>query len=111
MATKEKAEKDVAIEAVKEADKKVDDIKAERAAKRAVRFAKRENWWGPFKYAGKLFNVVEEHPVASATCALTGGAAAVALVIGKDHFFGKKEEDVTEESTEEVVEAPFDTEA
>lgn len=111
---KQEVEANVAIESVKEADKKVADIKAEQAAKRAARFAKRENWWGPFKYVGKFFNVCEEHPVATGVSVALGVPLGIGAVVAKDHFFGKKDEEATEEETpllEEANEAPFDTEA
>ena len=113
MATKEKVEATVAVESVKEADKKVADIKAEQAAKRAARFTKRENWWGPLKYVGKFFNVCEEHPVATGVSVALGVPLGIGAVVAKDHFFGKKDDEETteEETLLETETAPFDTEA
>lgn len=113
MAEVEKAEANVAVNAVTEADKKVADIKAEKEAKKAARQNKRLGWKGPLKYIGKAINVVEDHPVATAVSVLTGvpiGAAGVLLY----QKYGKKSDDVIEEATdaeETEAEPPFDTEA
>lgn len=110
----EKIEAAQANNAVVEADKKVADIKAEKAAKKAERQNKRLEWKGPLKLIGKVINHVEDHPVATAVSILAGvpiGAAGVVLY----NKYGKKSEetvDVDVEITEtEEAEAPFDTEA
>lgn len=111
----EKIEANVATTAVVEADKKVADIKAEKAAKKAARQNKRLEWKGPLKLVGKAINHIENHPVATAVSVLAGvpiGAAGVVLY----NKYGKKSEeavdvDVEITETEEANEAPFDTEA
>ena len=110
----EKIEAAQANNAVVEADKKVADIKAEKAARKAERQNKRLEWKGPLKIVGKVINHVENHPVATAVSVLAGvpiGAAGVVLY----NKYGKKSEetvDVDVEITEtEEAEAPFDTEA
>ncbi len=110
----EKIEAAQANNAVVEADKKVADIKAEKAAKKAERQNKRLEWKGPLKLVGKVINHIEDHPVATAVSVLAGvpiGAAGVVLY----NKYGKKSEetvDVDVEITEtEEAEAPFDTEA
>ena len=110
MATKEKAEKDVALEAVKEADNKVAEIKAEKAAKKAERQAKRETWKGPLKVLGKGINWCENNPGPAAVCVVTGTGLGWAGKVLFDKFVSKNAE-ATEETEEVVEEAPFDTEA
>lgn len=115
MAEVEKIETKVAVEAVEAADKKVADIKAERAAKKAERQDKRLGWKGPFKLIGKGINFVEDHPVATGISVLAGvpiGAAGVILY----NKYGKKSDDDTVDVEVEIEEteteqAPFDTEA
>ena len=115
MAEVEKIETKVAVEAVEAADKKVADIKAERAAKKAERQNKRLGWKGPFKLIGKGINFVEDHPVATGISVLAGvpiGAAGVILY----NKYGKKSDDDTVDVEVEIEEteteqAPFDTEA
>ena len=112
--TVEKVEANVATTAVVEADKKVADIKAEKAAKKAERQNKRLEWKGPMKLVGKVINHIEDHPVATAVSVLAGvpiGAAGVVLY----NKYGKKSEE-TEVETEVTIdetadEAPFDAEA
>lgn len=111
----EKIEAAQANNAVVEADKKVADIKAEKAAKKAERQNKRLEWKGPLKLVGKVINHIEDHPVATAVSVLAGvpiGAAGVVLY----NKYGKKSEetvdvDVEITETEEANEPPFDTEA
>lgn len=111
----EKIEAAQANNAVVKADKKVADIKAEKAAKKAERQNKRLEWKGPLKLVGKVINHVENHPVATAVSVLAGvpiGAAGVVLY----NKYGKKSEetvdvDVEITETEEANEAPFDAEA
>lgn len=113
--TVEKVEATVATTAVVEADKKVADIKAEKAAKKAERQNKRLEWKGPMKLVGKVINHIEDHPVATAVSVLAGvpiGAAGVVLY----NKYGKKSEEAVEVETEvtideEANEAPFDAEA
>lgn len=108
MATKEKIEKDVALEAVREADEKVADIKAEKAAKKAKRQEARANWKGPLKAIGKGINWCENNPGPAAVCLVTGTGLGWAGKVVYDHFKSKNA-GATEET--EVEEAPFDTEA
>lgn len=111
----EKIEAAQANNAVVEADKKVADIRAEKAAKKAERQNKRLEWKGPMKLVGKVINHIEDHPIATAVSVLAGvpiGAAGVVLY----NKYGKKEETVVETDveiteTEEANEAPFDAEA
>lgn len=114
---KQEVEAEVAIESVKEADKKVADIKAERAAKKAARMQKRLQWKGPFKPLGTLVNAYDENPGKMWTATALGGGLGGLVVLGVQKAiekFGNKTEEVTEEETpllEEANEAPFDTEA
>ena len=111
----EKIEANVATTAVVEADKKVADIKAEKAAKKAERQNKRLEWKGPMKLVGKVINHIEDHPVATAVSVLAGvpiGAAGVVLY----NKYGKKSEETVEVETEVAIdetadEPPFDAEA
>lgn len=112
----EKIEAAQANNAVVEADKKVADIKAEKAAKKAERQNKRLEWKGPLKIVGKVINHVENHPVATAVSVLAGvpiGAAGVVLYnkYGKQKSEETVDVDVEITETEEANEAPFDTEA
>lgn len=117
MAEVEKIEATQAVEAVKEADKKLADIKAEKAAKKAERQNKRLGWKGPFKYVGKFINVVEDHPVATGVCVLAGVPLGVGGVYLYDKYGKKKPDDdtvdvdVEVEVETETEQAPFDTEA
>lgn len=111
----EKIETKVAVEAVTEADKKIADIKAEKAAKKAARQNKRLGWKGPGKLVGKAINFVEDHPVATTVSFLAGVPVGVAGVLIYQKL-SNKSDDVAEEATEsneteESNEAPFDTEA
>lgn len=104
------------LEAVKTAEEKVEKIKAERAAKKAARCAKRLEWKGPFKFVGKIVNAYDEKPVEMWTGTLLGGAAGAAAVFGGrkllDKFCNNTEaETETEEKEEGTETAPFDTEA
>ena len=115
MATKEKAEKDIALQEVEKADEKVNAIKAERKAKVEARCAKRDNWKGPFKLLGKVVNAYDREPGKMWGATVVGGGIGGLIVLGVQEgikHFGNKTDDATEE-TEEVVEetAPFDTEA
>ena len=112
----EKIEVNQAVTTVTEADKKVEQIKAEKAAKKAERQNKRLAWKGPFKYVGKFINVVEDHPVATGVSVLAGVPLGVGAVYLYDKY-AKKADDVVDDTTDEpletteVDEAPFDTEA
>lgn len=106
MATNEKVETQeetkvaTAIEKAKAAEENVKKIKAERAAKKAARCAKRLEWKGPFKPLGKLINAYDEHPGEMVTGTLLGGAAGAGAVIGiralLDKFGNKSEVKATE---------------
>ena len=110
--TKEKVEATVAVEAVKEADNKVTEIKAEKAKKKAERQAKRETWKGPLKYLGKGINWCENNPGPAAVCVVTGTGLGWAGKVLFDKYVGKKGETAEETPLlEESTEAPFDTEA
>lgn len=112
---KQEVEANVAIESVKEADKKVADIKADKAAKKAARMQKRLEWKGPFKLVGKLVNAYDENPGEMWTATLLGGGLGGLAVVGVKKAISvfKKDEEATEETPllEEANEAPFDTEA
>lgn len=116
MAKKEVAEVEAkaAVEKVKEADKNVDQIKAEKAAKKAERQAKRLTWKGPLKVIGKGINWCENNPVPAAVCVVTGTGLGWGGKVLYDHFVGKKTNDETEAEETPLLEsetAPFDTEA
>ena len=110
----EKIEVAQAVETVTEADKKLEQIKTEKAAKKAERQSKRLGWKGPLKYVGKFINVVEDHPVATGVCVLAGVPIGVGGVYLYDKYASKKADDVVDDTTEEpletevVNEAPFD---
>ena len=116
MAEVERIETEQAVKAVQEADKKLADIKEQKAAKKAERQNKRLGWKGPFKLIGKGINFVEDHPVATGISVLAGvpiGAAGVILY----NKYGKKSDDTVDVDVEveveetETEEAPFNTEA
>lgn len=115
--TVEKIEAATANAAVIEADAKVDQIKAERAAKKAKKQADRlANW--KWKGAAKLFNYVENNVGPITVGMAVGGPAAVLLYEGgkqivKNYKAKHAEETVAEPETieEEAVEPPFDAEA
>lgn len=116
MAEVERIETEKAVEAVEAADKKLADIKAEKAAKKAERQNKRLGWKGPFKYVGKFINVVEDHPVATGICVLAGVPIGVGGVYLYDKYGKKNSDDDTVDVEVEIEEteteqAPFDTEA
>lgn len=106
----EKIEANVAVNAVAEADKKVADIKAEKAAKKA---AKHQETLVKHPRIGKFLNWVDDHKVHIITGALTGGAGFVGGVLWERHInkaSGNSEPEIQEiEETE--AEPPFDTEA
>ena len=109
MAEVEKIEKDQALNNVAEADKKVADIKAEKAAKKA---AKHQGTLTKHPKIGKALNWLDDHKVHLLAGALTGGAGFVGGVLWERHVNKASEtsDDVVVE-TEVTVEPPFDAEA
>ena len=112
-AVKEEIEAKVAVSAVEEAEKKVEDIKTKKKAALEARCAKREQWRGPFKVVGKIVNAYDREPVKMWGATLAGGAAgagAVKLVEKAiNHFSAKKADEVVEASTDETDEEVVDT--
>ena len=108
MAEVEKIEKDQALNNVAEADKKVADIKAEKAAKKA---AKHQETLTKHPKIGKALNWLDDHKVHIVAGALTGGAGFVGGVLWERHVnkaSGTNEPEI--EEMEEAVEPPFDAE-
>lgn len=111
----EKIESNIAVEAVQKADDKVQQIKAEKAAKKAKRQNDRlVNW--KWKVAAKVANYVENNIGAVTLGMAVGGPGAVLLYESGKRIYQKykdkgTEEAVTEPETTEPVEPPFDTEA
>lgn len=111
MATVEKIEKDMALEKVEAADKKVNAIITEREAKKAARIKKRSEW-KHFKFVGKIINAYDENPVEMWTGTLLGGGlgagAAFGIIKLVDHFKSDKTDE--DEPIDEVVEdtIPFE---
>lgn len=114
--TVEKVESNVAVEAVQKADDKVQQIKAEKAAKKAKRQNDRlANW--KWKGAAKLVNYVENNIGPITVGMAVGGPGAILLYESGKRIYQKYKDKNTEEAvidpetTEEANEAPFDTEA
>ena len=109
MAEVEKIEKDQALNNVAEADKKIAEIKAEKAAKKA---AKHQERLTKHPKIGKALNWLDDHKVHIVAGALTGGAGFVGGVLWERHV-NKASGDIEPEipETEATVEPPFDTEA
>ena len=115
--TVEKVESNVAVEAVQKADDKVQQIKAEKAAKKAKRQNDRlANW--KWKGAAKLANYVENNIGPITLGMAVGGPGAILLYEGGKKIYKNYKAKHTEEAfiepetTEEtVIEPPFDTEA
>ena len=108
MAAKEKIEKDSAIEAVKEAEKKVSDIKAEKAAKKAKKHEERLN---KHPKLGKAINWVDDNKIPVGVGVLIGGPIGVAAVLGYQKIKKNKAEEAciaNEENSDEVEETPFE---
>ena len=109
----EKIEANVATTAVVEADKKVADIKAERAAKKA---AKHKATLEKHPKIGAALNWVDDNKWKLLAGVATGGAGFGLGVLWEKQRNKKSEEtvevetEVTIDETEEA-EAPFDTEA
>lgn len=116
--TVEKIEATAATTAVVEADRKVADLKAEKAAKKAKKQNDRLTKW-KWKGAAKVVNYVENNVKPITIGMAVGGPAAVLLYEGgkrivKNYKAKHAEEAVAEPETieeEEANEAPFDTEA
>lgn len=116
----QKIETEVAVNAVAEADAKVEKIKADKMAKVEARCAKRDQWRGPLKIVGKIANAYDREPGKMWAATLIGGAAGAGIVklVEKtvDYVKSRGAEEVTSEDedlevTDEAREAPFDTEA
>lgn len=114
----QKIETEVAVNAVAEADAKVEKIKADKKANVDARCAKRDQWKGPFKLVGKIINAYDREPGKMWTATLLGGAAGVGIVkaVEKtvDYVRSRGAEEVTSEDedlevTDEAIEAPFET--
>lgn len=107
MAAKEKIEKDSAIEAVKEAEKKVADIKAEKAAKKAKKHEERLN---KHPKLGKAINWVDDNKIPVGVGVLIGGPLGVAAVLGYQKIKQNKADEAiaNEENSDEVEETPFE---
>lgn len=109
MAKKEEIETKVAVEAVNEAEAKVEKIKAEKLAKKAERQNKRLEW-KHFKWVGKSINWVENNPVGAAVSVLTGTGIGYGIAKGIEIYKSKKSTaELPEETTsDEAEEAPFE---
>ena len=115
----QKIETEVAVNAVTEADAKVEKIKADRKAKVEARCAKRDQWRGPFKIAGKIANAYDREPGKMWTATLLGGLAGAGIVkvVEKtvDYVKSRSAEEADSEDLKVIeeaeTEAPFDTEA
>lgn len=108
---KEQVEAKAAVEAVAKADKKIEDIKAQRAADKAKKHAERIE---KHPKLGKAINWVDDHKWQIAAGAATGGVSFAAGWFGHK-FFGKNDAEVTvdvsideETASNEASEAPFD---
>ena len=110
MAEVEKIEKDQALNNVAEADKKIADIKAEKAAKKA---AKHQETLEKHPKAGRFFNWVDDNKGKLLAGAATGGAGFVLGMLYERCIRNKASGDIEPEipETEATVEPPFDTEA
>lgn len=111
MAAKEKAEVQVAVSNVEAAEKKVADIKAERAAAKAK---KHEDTLTKHPKLGPAINWVDDHKWQIVGGVATGGVSFAAGWFGHK-FFSKKDEaaEATETvidltASDEAIEAPFD---
>ena len=110
MAAKEKAEVEVAVNNVKAAEKKVADIKAEKAATKAK---KHEDTLTKHPKLGPAINWVDDHKWQIVGGVATGGVSFAAGWFGHK-FFGKKDEAaetvdvIVETESDEAIEAPFD---
>ena len=110
---KTEVEANVKLEEVKKAEEKVEQIKAEKAAKCAARCAKRLEWKGPFKLVGKIVNAYDEKPLEMWTATIAGGGLGGLIFFGVEKAidkYGNKTEEVTEvdEISDEAEEAPFE---
>lgn len=112
---KEKIEVTTAVAEVEKTEAKVEQIKADRAAKKAKKQNDRlENW--KWKGGAKIVNYCENNWKPIGIGILIGGPAGVAAVEGGkkiyNHFKSKKTDEVTVEEEEpvsnEASEAPFD---
>ena len=113
----QKIETEVAVNAVTEADAKVEKIKADRKAEVEARCAKRDKWKGPFKIAGKIANAYDREPGKMWGATLLGGGvgAGIVLLVEKTVDYVKSRgteeadsEDLEVETEVGVTEAPFD---
>ncbi len=108
---KTEVEANVKLEEVKKAEERVEQIKAERAAKVAARCAKRLEWKGILKPLGRIANAYDEHPGEMITGTLFGGAVGAGIAYGVMKLvdkFGNKTEVTEGEISDEAEEAPFE---
>lgn len=108
MATKEKIENEQAIATVVEADKKVAEIKAEKAAKKAK---KHEERLQKHPKIGKVINWIDDNKVGVGVGVALGGPIGVGAVLGYQKIKAKKAEtDVvdTETNSSESEPLPFE---
>ena len=95
------------LAAVEAAEQKVDQIKAEKLAKKmAKQQARLENW--RFKTPARIINGVENHPVIATVTAALGPAGFALGWFGKSIYDAHKAKTEVEEISDEAVEAPFD---
>lgn len=114
-AVKEEVEAKAAVASVEEAEKKVADIKAEKAAKKAKRQADR---LAKHPKLGKVLNYAEDNAVPIGVGVAIGCPVGAGVYLGVkklvEHFSGKKTEEVVEASTDETSDeesvdtTPFD---
>lgn len=109
---KEEIEKQVAVQKVVEADKKVEEIKAKRAADKAK---KHEERLQKHPKLGKVINWCDDHKWEMIAGAATGGVSFAAGWFGHKFFDKKKEEtaaanaiDITPNESESTEEPPFE---
>jgi preprotein translocase subunit SecF len=109
---KEEIEVKAAVSAVEEAEQKVADIKAEKAAKKTKKQADR---LAKHPKLGKVINYVEDNAKPIGIGIAIGGPIGVGVAYGVkkaiDHFSAKNAEEVVEDPTDEEVETdttPFD---
>lgn len=105
MANTNETEKKLA--AVEAAEQKVNEIKAEKLAKKmAKQEARLQNW--RFKTPARIVNGVENHPVIATVTAALGPAGFALGWFGKSIYDAHKAKVANEEVSDEVVETPFE---
>lgn len=112
MATKEKAEKELAVAEVQKTEAKVEELKAKKLADKAK---KHEERLQKHPKLGKAINWVDDHKWQVVAGVATGGASFAAGWVGHKIFDKKKSEAAAAEATDVTIdltnEAPFNTEA